>query len=121
LRGPQGTLSGRNSVGGAVKLFSKKPENDSSGYVEAAYGRFNRLELKAGANIPLIADKLMMRISGISKQANGYFKRYHYGCLNPGRGVPSQADGNCQTGEEGGATSRRGGWPSVSCRPNGSR
>jgi iron complex outermembrane receptor protein len=108
LRGPQGTLSGRNSIGGAVKLFSKKPENESSGYVEAAYGRFNRLELKAGANVPLIADKLMMRVSGISKQADGYFKRYDYGCLNPGRGVPSQADGNCQTGEEGGRNFQAG-------------
>jgi iron complex outermembrane recepter protein len=102
LRGPQGTLSGRNSIGGAVKLFSKKPEDGTSGYIEAGYGRFDRLELKAGINLTLIPDKLMARISGVAKRSDGYFKRYDYGCLNPGSGVPSAASGDCQIGEEGG-------------------
>ncbi|QNA82657.1 TonB-dependent receptor [Sphingomonas sp. So64.6b] len=108
LRGPQGTLSGRNSIGGAVKLFSKKPESGNSGYVEAAYGRFNRLELKGAANFELIPDKLMVRVSGVAKRSDGYFKRFDYGCLNPNSGVQSSASGNCQTGEEGGRNFQAG-------------
>jgi len=102
LRGPQGTLSGRNSIGGAVKLFSTKAGTGNSGYIEAAYGRFNRLELKGAANFELVPDVLMVRVSGVAKRADGYFKRYDYGCLNPTSGVISSASGNCQTGEEGG-------------------
>lgn len=108
LRGPQGTLSGRNSIGGAVKLFSIKPSVGSSGYVEAAYGRFNRLELKGAANFELVPEKLMVRVSGVAKRTDGYFKRYDYGCLNPGSGVVSSASGNCQTGEEGGRNFQAG-------------
>ncbi|MBU0557122.1 MAG: TonB-dependent receptor [Alphaproteobacteria bacterium] len=108
LRGPQGTLSGRNSIGGAVKLFSTKPGTGNSGYVEAAYGRFNRLELKGAANFELVPDVLMVRVSGVAKRADGYFKRYDYGCLNPTSGVISSASGNCQTGEEGGRNFQAG-------------
>lgn len=108
LRGPQGTLSGRNSIGGAVKLFSTKPTAGNSGYVDAAYGRFNRLELKGAANFELVPDVLMVRVSGVAKRADGYFKRYDYGCLNPGSGVISSASGNCLTGEEGGRNFQAG-------------
>ncbi|WP_160737101.1 TonB-dependent receptor [Altericroceibacterium endophyticum] len=103
LRGPQGTLAGKNSIGGAVKLFSTKPKNETSGYVEAAYGRFDRLELKGAANFVLVPDKVMARISGVSKQVDGYLQRYDYGCLNPDSGVPSfTPDGDCKNGTEGG-------------------
>ena len=108
LRGPQGTLSGRNSIGGAVKLFSLKPEAGNSGYIEAGYGRFNRVELKGAANFELIPEKLMVRVSGVAKRADGYAKRYDYGCLNPGSGVPSTASGNCKIGEEGGRNFQAG-------------
>ncbi|WP_241763660.1 TonB-dependent receptor plug domain-containing protein [Sphingobium xenophagum] len=50
LRGPQGTLAGKNSVGGAVKLFSKKPDATAGGFIEATYGSYDRLELRGSAN-----------------------------------------------------------------------
>src|SRR4029079_15082742 len=40
-RGPHGSLNGRNSVGGAIRIFNKKPQGDNSGYLEASYGSFN--------------------------------------------------------------------------------
>ncbi|WP_183029955.1 TonB-dependent receptor [Altericroceibacterium spongiae] len=103
LRGPQGTLAGKNSIGGAVKLFSTKPNNENSGYIEAGYGRFKRLELKGAANFVLVPDTVMARISGVSKQVDGYLQRYDYGCLYPDSGVPSfTSDGSCKNGTEGG-------------------
>ncbi len=43
LRGPQGTLAGKNSIGGAIKLFSAKPKGDDSGSLRVSYGSFNEL------------------------------------------------------------------------------
>lgn len=104
LRGPQGTLSGRNSEGGSIKMYSKKPTGDGTGYVEATYGSRNRLGLRASADFKL-ADNLFARVSGVFKQQNGYVSRIDFGCahpagqdpLNPAGGVPAvRAKGNCK-------------------------
>ena len=87
LRGPQGTLAGRNSIGGAVKLYSKKPgEGDS--YVSATYGSRNRIDIRGSADFKL-TDTIGARISGVSKSQDGYITRYDYGCLHPGEGIPA--------------------------------
>jgi iron complex outermembrane receptor protein len=83
LRGPQGTLTGRNSIGGAIKLFSKKPDGANGGYVEAAYGSRNRVDLRASANFT-IANGLYARISGVYKRQAGYVDQIDYGCSHPG-------------------------------------
>lgn len=85
LRGPQGTLTGRNSIGGAIKLFSKKPSDENSGMVEAAYGSRNRMDLRASANFSL-GGGLSARLSGVYKRQDGYVKQYDYGCVYPGNG-----------------------------------
>jgi iron complex outermembrane receptor protein len=85
LRGPQGTLSGRNSEGGSIKMFSKKPIGDNSGFVEATYGRFNRIGVRAGADIKL-TDSLFGRISGVYKHTNGYVDQLDFGCVYPAGG-----------------------------------
>ncbi len=53
LRGPQGTLFGRNTIGGAISLTSKKPEEAFNGHASVTFGRYDRLDFKAGVNIPL--------------------------------------------------------------------
>jgi len=111
LRGPQGTLSGRNSIGGAIKLFSKRPSGDNSGYVAGTYGSRNRLDIRASADFNL-ADGVDARISGVSKRQKGYVERRDFGCdypagenpaINPANGIPRIAPigSNCVLAREG--------------------
>ncbi len=86
LRGPQGTLTGRNSEGGAIKLFSIKPNEKDSGYFQATYGSRNRVDLRASANFKL-ADGLSMRLAGVYKRQDGYVNQIDYGCAVPGNAL----------------------------------
>lgn len=103
LRGPQGTLAGKNSIGGAVKLYSRVPDEYASGSIQATVGSFNRRDLRATGNFVLGEDRAFLRLSGVSKQRDGHVTRYDYGCMHPGSGVPSISPrGDCVTGTEGG-------------------
>jgi iron complex outermembrane receptor protein len=109
LRGPQGTLAGKNSIGGAVKLYSKRPTGDGSGYIAGAYGSRNRLDLRGSADIGL-TDDLAMRLAGVAKKQEGYVDRLDFGCVNPpgsalnpavGGVQPTTSEGNCRVARDG--------------------
>ena len=101
LRGPQGTLTGKNSEGGAIKFFSKAPSGDTDGYVSATYGSRHRINLSASADFKL-AEGLFGRVSGAYADQDGYVNVYDYGCMNPSSGVPSTTGGtNCLKYKEG--------------------
>src|SRR5690349_38846 len=109
LRGPQGTLAGRNAIGGAIKLFTRKPDGTDDATVQLTKGEFNRTEIKGAAGMTLIDDKLFMRIAGIAKSMDGYVTRLDYACANhlplPGQpgGLPTYAQtAGCTLGTEGG-------------------
>lgn len=82
LRGPQGTLSGMNSVGGAVKLYSRRPGGEG-GYVEGIIGSLDRRELRASGDFTLLPDRLFARVTGMSRSREGYVKRLDYACMHP--------------------------------------
>jgi iron complex outermembrane receptor protein len=90
LRGPQGTLFGKNAVGGTVRLISRKPRGDGSGSASLTYGSFNRLDARASFDTSLVADRVFARFSFSSKKADGYFKVLDYECVN---GANSLGDG----------------------------
>lgn len=93
LRGPQGTLAGRNSLGGSIKLYSKKPEGSNTGSVEVTYGRYNRLDARGLFDVKL-SNNLFMRVAGVTKNVDGYVKRLDYNLTHPGTNVPTLAKGS---------------------------
>jgi iron complex outermembrane recepter protein len=105
LRGPQGTLSGRNSIGGAIKIFSTTPQGGNEGSVALTYGDFNRVDLRGVGDFTLVDDKLYMRVAGVSKSRDGYMDRIDYACANPGSGLPTLNVGTgCKLGTLGGVS-----------------
>ena len=82
LRGPQGTLAGKNSIGGAIKLFSAEPRGDGSGSLMLTYGSFDRMEVRGMADFR-VNDQLAARISGIAKGRDGYVDLLDYGVAHP--------------------------------------
>lgn len=111
LRGPQGTLSGRNSIGGAIKLYSKRPVGDNSGTMAVTYGSRDRIDLRASGDFNL-AENVDVRLSAVSKRQKGYVERRDFGCdfpmgenpaINPIGGVPAgrELNSNCVLAREG--------------------
>jgi iron complex outermembrane receptor protein len=76
LRGPQGTLFGKNTIGGAVLINTTAPDLDSaSGRIEGIYGRFDRIDVKGAVNIPIAPGLAALRISAATLNRDGYVKR----------------------------------------------
>jgi iron complex outermembrane recepter protein len=72
LRGPQGTLFGRNTYGGAINLVTARPNDDDfSGGLDGIYGRFNRARLSGFVNAPL-SDGLSFRVAGAFDRMDGF-------------------------------------------------
>ena len=76
LRGPQGTLYGRNSNGGAIKLVSKKPGGENAARFGATLGNYDYYEARGMANVAL-GDSAGVRVSGLYRERDGYWE------LNP--------------------------------------
>jgi iron complex outermembrane recepter protein len=91
LRGPQGTLFGKNSIGGAIRLISKKPEGDNTGSVSATFGDFDRLDLKAIGDFALVPEKVFVRVVGTTKKQEGYGASLDFTCEMIRRGTPELA------------------------------
>ncbi len=73
-KGPQGTLFGKNSIGGQILIQPKKPTNDFEGYGMVTLGNYNDHQFEGAVNIPIVEDKLLVRIAGQSQQRDGYTK-----------------------------------------------
>ena len=72
LRGPQGTLFGRNATGGVVNVITNKASTDGfSGYADAEYGNYDSVKVQGAINIPL-SERLAFRVAGTTIQRDGY-------------------------------------------------
>lgn len=82
LRGPQGTLFGKNTTGGAVSISSRKPSQEQEGYVTAGYGNFNRIDVQGAYNTTL-TDDVAVRVAVNSSKADGHFDSEIPGVSDP--------------------------------------
>ena len=73
LRGPQGTLFGRNSIGGVINITRAQPSNEFGGKFRASYGNYQRLELDGLVNIPLGDEFAVKLLASRHDQGRGYF------------------------------------------------
>jgi len=73
LRGPQGTLYGRNAMGGVINIITKQPGNAFNGFAEVSIGNYGRQRYSIGFRAPLIKDKLFIGAAGLYDGRNGYY------------------------------------------------
>jgi iron complex outermembrane recepter protein len=71
LRGPQGTLFGKNTTAGAINITTRQPSNEFEGAVGAEYGNFNAFRLNGSVSGPIVADKVYGKLSGFRTKADG--------------------------------------------------
>src|SRR5690606_4838752 len=88
--GPQGTLFGRNTIGGAINVTTEKPSDKLAGSVSATIGRYERRDIKASLNVP-ITDTLYVRATAARQLKNEYVKNLVPG--EPGGGDVDAASG----------------------------
>jgi iron complex outermembrane receptor protein len=73
LRGPQGTLYGRDATGGVINIITKQPTNETKGFAEIDLGNYNLQRYSMGLRTPLIKDKLFLGVTGIYSMFGGFY------------------------------------------------
>ena len=72
LKGPQGTLFGRNATGGAVLFTTAKPTNKFEGYALGRVGNYNLRQVEGALNIPIVDNVVLARVAGFYEKRNGF-------------------------------------------------
>ncbi len=89
-RGPQSTLSGNASIGGAIKIYTRDPQGDGSGYLSVTGG--SRRQLRASGAIDLgLSPTLALRASGSFERRDGFVERLDFTCQMRSQGTPQLA------------------------------
>ena len=74
LRGPQGTLFGRNTPAGALKFESRKPDFEHDGYLKGSYGKFRHGECRSRVGGVALSDRVALRASGVFQRRDDYIE-----------------------------------------------
>lgn len=73
LRGPQGTLYGRNAMGGVINIITRQPANTTSGFAEVSIGNHAQQRYSVGLRTPLVKDKLYVGVAGLYSRRDGFY------------------------------------------------
>jgi iron complex outermembrane receptor protein len=73
LRGPQGSLYGRNAMGGVINIITKQPTNNTSGSAELNWGNYGQKRMNLNIKTPIIKDKLFVGASGLFDAREGFY------------------------------------------------
>jgi len=91
LRGPQGSLFGRNTTAGIIKFDTIRPSMDWQGRAQASYGSYNTVTFDGGVGGPIVADKLAFRVSGLYQRRDDWVDNRYAGAsadgTKPGKNV----------------------------------
>ncbi|TNE38831.1 MAG: TonB-dependent receptor [Sphingomonadales bacterium] len=79
LKGPQGTLFGRNTTGGALLLYPVAPDYDFGGYGQVTIGAYHERSFEGAVNLPVIDDKVALRLAGQVARRDGYTENHGVG------------------------------------------
>jgi len=79
LRGPQGTLFGRNTPSGAISIFSVKPDHEGTGFIEGTYGEFDLASISGAKSFSAIDNELAFRATGFYMERDGYIDDVAFG------------------------------------------
>lgn len=79
VKGPQGTLFGRNATGGAVLSTTARPVADPGGSFKLSYGNYDALDVEAVANVPLVGDSVLFRAAFKFSRRDGYIDNVYTG------------------------------------------
>ena len=109
LKGPQGTLFGRNATGGAVLLTTGRPDNEFGGYVVGRLGNYDLRYIEGALNVPIVSDAIALRVAGVHHQRDGFQRNVHPNCSSPRPLFPIASDpalppaspssGSCRVGD----------------------
>lgn len=94
LRGPQGTLFGRNAMGGVVNIITKKPTNRRGGFGEVSLGNFGLQRYNVGYKTPLVKDKLFFGVNALYTQKDGFLKNDTTGLGKTAKNIQGLTVGN---------------------------
>jgi len=78
LRGPQGTLYGRNAMGGVINIITKQPRNKAEAFIEISAGNYGKQRYTAGIILPILRDKLFLGAAGLYERLDGYYTNQFY-------------------------------------------
>ena len=72
IKGPQGTLFGRNATGGVINVTPRQPEEEFGGYIDFSAGNYETLRVSGAVNVPLAEDRASLRIAALGSFDDGY-------------------------------------------------